>query len=262
VFTSLVDNFQETFGLTPIEAMAAGLPCVISDWNGYRDTVRDGMDGFRIPTLSMPPGSGGDIADRYDWGIDSYDFYTFHGSQLVAVDVDAATEAYKKLISDPDLRRRMGESARQRALSHFDWTVILARYVALWEELAERRRSDPAFQPRHLPRRRPDRADPFTMFATYPTAAVGLNVALQRRAGCTVEEAMARLKLESTGKATAVLPARELVSQVLALVAEGLWISLEDLVRACPDWNEIEVGRAAVWLCKFGVLRARISDEK
>src|SRR5436190_5191420 len=101
IFTSLVDNFQETFGLTPIEAMAAGLPAVVSDWNGYRDTVRDGIDGFRVPTLSMPPGTGDDIADRYDWGVDSYDFYVFHGSQLVAVDVDAAAEAYRKLIAEP-----------------------------------------------------------------------------------------------------------------------------------------------------------------
>jgi glycosyltransferase involved in cell wall biosynthesis len=50
IFCSLSDNIQETFGITPIEAMAAGLPVVVSDWDGYRDTVRDRSDGFRIPT--------------------------------------------------------------------------------------------------------------------------------------------------------------------------------------------------------------------
>ena len=34
---SLVDNTQETFGLAVAEAMAAGLPVVASNWNGYRD---------------------------------------------------------------------------------------------------------------------------------------------------------------------------------------------------------------------------------
>ncbi|MBP3412566.1 MAG: glycosyltransferase family 4 protein, partial [Oscillospiraceae bacterium] len=51
VFTSPVDNIQETFGLTPIEAMACAVPQVVSDWDGYRDTVVEGETGFRIPTL-------------------------------------------------------------------------------------------------------------------------------------------------------------------------------------------------------------------
>jgi len=56
-FLSLSDNVQETFGLTPIEAMAAGLPVVASDWDGYREHVRHGVDGFTIPTLAPPPGA-------------------------------------------------------------------------------------------------------------------------------------------------------------------------------------------------------------
>ena len=55
VFLSLVDNVQETFGITPVEAKAAGLPVVASDWDGYRSTIREGVDGFLIPTLGGPP---------------------------------------------------------------------------------------------------------------------------------------------------------------------------------------------------------------
>ena len=36
----------------PVEAMAAGLP-VVSDWDSYRHTVSEGVEGFRIPTC--PP---------------------------------------------------------------------------------------------------------------------------------------------------------------------------------------------------------------
>ena len=47
---SLVDNTQETFGLAIAEAMAAGLPVVASNWNGYRDLVRHGVDGYLVPS--------------------------------------------------------------------------------------------------------------------------------------------------------------------------------------------------------------------
>jgi glycosyltransferase involved in cell wall biosynthesis len=69
VFTSLADNVQESFGLTPLEAMAAGLPCVVSDWNGYRDTVRDGVDGYRIPTVMPGAGAGHYHAQPYEDGV-------------------------------------------------------------------------------------------------------------------------------------------------------------------------------------------------
>src|SRR5262249_18939677 len=60
-FCSLSDNIQESFGLTPIEAMASGLPCIVTDWDGYRDTVRDGLDGLRVATLAPPPGYAADL---------------------------------------------------------------------------------------------------------------------------------------------------------------------------------------------------------
>ena len=49
---SLSDNIQETFGLTPLEAMASGIPVIVSDWDGYRSTVRDNKDGFRISSYN------------------------------------------------------------------------------------------------------------------------------------------------------------------------------------------------------------------
>jgi glycosyltransferase involved in cell wall biosynthesis len=88
LFVSLSDNIQETFGLAPIEAMAAGLPVVVTDWDGYRDTVRDGVDGFRIPTWMMPP-DGEPFARAYEAGIDTYDHYCGLTGQTVSVDQPA-----------------------------------------------------------------------------------------------------------------------------------------------------------------------------
>ena len=99
IFCSLSDNLQETFGITPLEAMAAGLPVVVSDWDGYRDTVRDGIDGFRIPTLMPQAGLGSDLAARHALGIDTYDMYCGHTCSLVAVDVPATTQAFIRLFT-------------------------------------------------------------------------------------------------------------------------------------------------------------------
>lgn len=253
IFTSLSDNIQETFGLTPIEAMAAGLPVVVSDWDGYKDTVRDGIDGFRVPTLTLPPGRGAELADRYDLGLDNFDHYSAYASQLVAVDVEAAAQAYRRLIQDPDLRARMGAAGAQRAREVFDWSVIFRRYQALWEELGERRRSDAQLTP-PLPRRqRPDRADPFSMFASYPTHHVGSGTAFRRRAGIDVAEAVSRRELVSTGFAKPVLPSPALVEALLGAVGAD-WTPFDGIARAVSGTPAEAVASALVWLSKVGVL--------
>lgn len=253
IFTSLSDNIQETFGLTPIEAMAAGLPVVVSDWDGYKDTVRDGIDGFRVPTLTLPQGRGIELADRYDLGVIDFDYYSAYASQLVAVDVEAAAQAYRRLIVDRELRARMGAAGAQRAREVFDWSVIFRRYLALWEELNERRNSDPQLTP-PLPRRqRPDRADPFSMFASYPTHHIGSGTAFRRRAGIDAVEAISRRELASTDFAKPILPAPALVETLLGAI-EPDWTPFDGIARAAPGIPQEAVASALVWLSKVGVL--------
>ncbi|HEY0438324.1 MAG TPA: glycosyltransferase family 4 protein, partial [Phenylobacterium sp.] len=115
LFISLSDNIQESFGLTVIEAMAAGLPCVVSDWDGYRHSVRHGQDGYRIRTTLPRPGLGADIAFRYAQGLSDYKGYLSAQSQFTAVDIAEAAEALAALITDAGLRARLGSAAAERA---------------------------------------------------------------------------------------------------------------------------------------------------
>ncbi|MGE0420844.1 MAG: glycosyltransferase family 4 protein [Reyranellaceae bacterium] len=169
LFTSLVDNIQETFGLAPIEAMAAGLPVVVADWDGYRETVRDGVDGFLVPTTMTPPGFGASMAYRHFSGLDTYDAYVGAAALNVAVDAARAEEAYVALIDNADLRRLMGENGRRRAHETFAWSRIYGLYRALWGELAERRAKAPA--PAHVAH--PLHPEPFRLFGHYPTYVFG-----------------------------------------------------------------------------------------
>ena len=175
IFVSLSDNVQETFGLTPVEAMAAGLPCVVSDWNGYKDTVVEGETGFRIPTTSAAPGTGLDIADRYAAGLDSYDRMIGTTSLATSVDVDACADAFVRLAEDGELRFRLGAAGRERARRLYDWRVIIAAYQNLWAELAEIRATSPgvALRDRAAEPARNDFPDPFAIYQSHSTTLLG-----------------------------------------------------------------------------------------
>ncbi|NDD14631.1 MAG: glycosyltransferase, partial [Betaproteobacteria bacterium] len=87
IFVSCSDNVQETFGLTPLEAMACSIPVVVSDWDGYRDTVRDGLDGFRIPSLlpHASTGAGQSLQFSHASREESYDYYIGKLSLMTAI---------------------------------------------------------------------------------------------------------------------------------------------------------------------------------
>ncbi len=181
LFISLSDNIQETFGLVPIEAMAASLPVVVTDWDGYRELVRHGVDGFRIPTSAPEAGTGARLARDFEAGTINYDHYCGKASQLVGVDHGALADALVRLVEDPELRRRMGEAGRGHARSRFDWSVVMASYRALFEELASVRmqaRGDRDMRRivESAPKASPVWPDPFRAFAHYPTRSIGPNM--------------------------------------------------------------------------------------
>ncbi len=182
IFLSLVDNPQETFGLSPVEAMAAGLPVVVSDWDGYRYTVRDGIDGFLISTLIGPDGGIGDeLAARHSLGLLSYQDYVGSVSQHVAVDPEQAGLALARLAENPDLRLRMGDSGKKNVKERFDWPVIAGMYHELFVELSNRRSHELKQHPRLM---HPLRGNPFADFSDFATDQMDLNLCLALSVKC------------------------------------------------------------------------------
>ncbi len=253
IFMSLADNIQETFGLTPIEAMAAGLPVIVSDWDGYKDTVRDGVDGFRIPSLMPAAGYGRDLAQRYANGTDTYDFHCGFASQFVALDPDTLAHACSSLIGNKALRVKMGAAGRERARRDYDWTVIYRRYQILWEELAERRRADPDL---HLPLTvtdRPDRPDPFAAFASYPTTQLSEHhmVAL-----CQGEEVLdTRRTLALNAFAQPLQLATEDCAAILNLLRSHGPQTVGRIGQQFPSIANLQIMRGLVWLAKMEAIR-------
>ena len=256
VFCSLSDNIQETFGITPIEAMAAGLPVVVSDWDGYKDTVRDGVDGFRIPTLMPQAGLGGDLALRHALEIDTYDMYCGHTCSLVAVDVEATAKAFVQLIQSPELRRRMGDAGRARARQVYDWGAIIPQYESLWAQLSERRHAS-AKDLAPLAHPWPARMDPFESFAGYPTRTLTPETLLSltdANASLALQRALAYRRLMMVDFAKLVLPTEDEMRTVLQTAA-AMPRPAAELVAPLSAERQAFAFRSLAWLVKLGVLK-------
>ncbi len=127
IFVSPSDNTQETFGLTIAEAMAAGLPVIASDWNGYRELIANGDTGFLIPTYWLPLNE--DI-DRL-----ASTSFLFRNAMLAAstvVDPGALEQHLRLLIEQPDLRKTMGQLGRRHARQKYDWPIVISAYEDVW----------------------------------------------------------------------------------------------------------------------------------
>ncbi|HUL61478.1 MAG TPA: glycosyltransferase family 4 protein, partial [Methanocella sp.] len=87
----------EPYGIAVLEAMGCGRPVVCSRVGGMIDTVGDGVSGFLVPPA----------------------------------DPGALAEKIRLLASDGKLRRSMGEAARSRVETQFDWPIIARQYVEI-----------------------------------------------------------------------------------------------------------------------------------
>ena len=136
VFVSPSNTMSESFGLSVVEAMLHGAPVVCSAWSGYREVVRDGMDGFLVPVAWRRTSEPLDL--RFTLGTrDSL-------SSEVRIESDALAARIGQLLDNEPLRRRMGEQGRKRAAAEFligrvidDVVAVLAQARAECDQLDE-----------------------------------------------------------------------------------------------------------------------------
>lgn len=95
----------EGLPITTVEAMASGLPVVISRIGGTVSTIEEGTSGF-----FTPPGDG-----------------------------EAAAARCVEILQDPGLARRLGDAARRRAETHFSLDKMAEDYISLTEEMRRER---------------------------------------------------------------------------------------------------------------------------
>jgi sugar transferase (PEP-CTERM/EpsH1 system associated) len=103
----LLTSFSEGTAMTLLEAMAAGLPCVVTNVGGNPEIVREGETGFIIP-------SG---------------------------DESALTSRISLLLQDEDLRKKMGQAARKRFEENFTVDKMVREYEKIYDQLTDSRKA-------------------------------------------------------------------------------------------------------------------------
>jgi glycosyltransferase involved in cell wall biosynthesis/phosphoheptose isomerase len=98
--------WYEPFGITPLEAMACGVPVVASAVGGLIDTVVDGMTGVHVPPR----------------------------------DPERVADAVRSLLADPGTCAKFGRAGAERARRLYDWRRIAAATLDVYERLTRRRR--------------------------------------------------------------------------------------------------------------------------
>jgi glycosyltransferase involved in cell wall biosynthesis len=87
--------------LSLIEAMASGLGCVVSDFEGCEEIIRPGVDALQFPRG----------------------------------DVQALAERVRKFHGEEQLRGRCGQAARQKVLEKFSEKATARSVAEVYEEL-------------------------------------------------------------------------------------------------------------------------------
>ncbi|MFH1676352.1 MAG: glycosyltransferase, partial [bacterium] len=95
---------SETFGVAAVEAQAMEIPVVATLVGGIPEAVQDGVTGFLVPKD----------------------------------DPDAVADAVGKLLSDSNLRKKMGGAGREFVMKNYDWRENAGRMEKIYRELIGR----------------------------------------------------------------------------------------------------------------------------
>lgn len=128
-FVSIADNPQETFGMTLLEALRAGLPLIVSDFDGYREIGSDEV-AIRVATRFTPI----EPLAALQSVMDNLSFHRL-AAQSIEVDIGQLATAMRRLFEDPDLRRTLGAHARRRFEDEYAHAKTIRKLESLWDKL-------------------------------------------------------------------------------------------------------------------------------
>lgn len=96
-------SYREGFPNTVLEAGAMGLPCIVTDINGSREIIKDGLNGLIVPSH----------------------------------DADALSEAMKWVLDNPEKRESMATVSREHIAAHYEQSYVRKCLLDYYREILQ-----------------------------------------------------------------------------------------------------------------------------
>ncbi len=273
-YAAFHDSVAYGVDMEMLEAMAAGLPVVASDWGSNRDFVSNTEHGYLVPSWLPLAQSGGDlglapereIISGLDERADTFQSGTL--SQVTAISIRNAAEAFEVLARDRNHRRDLGAAARKMVIETCDWPIVIRRHQELWADLRRiRGEANEIAKPVAGNAAIPYMDDPFSVFRPFASHVIDQDTIIALQPGLkNGEGAIERLTRVRDN------PLNDIAGQVLLPVdeQEGLLRALADvtgmsvleLASHVSDAQRYRVPRTLAWMAKTGLVVLGRSGEE
>lgn len=133
----------EGFGLTSLDSMSAGVPCLVSNYGGHLDFIKDGGETIAIQSARPQP------INNLTWVfVNSHDF-AFRLDKLYCnrenliekyrIDIPVDTKCGK------ELREAYGQQGRRKVVKDYNWDKVALEWKKIFDAVPQKRKSKKMF---------------------------------------------------------------------------------------------------------------------
>lgn len=241
-YLAMSDTVNESFGLSVVESLCCGTPVIAADWNGYKELVEEGLNGFKVPVIW----SGNLETIESLHLLFPFQHSSLATSQSIAINNDCLIRTMLACIElSSDKLFELGKRALKSG-ELYSWKNIITQYEKLWASLAEQSCNQTLNKDINI-------TNKIDIFSSYPTQLLSTSDVVELTdLGREVIEANQNLRAYSDLIVTGFND--ELAKKIL-YVALREETTIGTIVSQFAPFSKSDIFRHVLWLLKQWYLR-------